>query len=79
MTHPLLNPDSPHYQLWSGKESIEVIESTLSTEELISGCKFNILKYRLRIGKKDDIEKDMQKIKTYEAYLAYLQQKAGHA
>lgn len=77
--HPLLNPNSTHYQLWSGVESIELIESYLTVDELIGACKFNILKYRLRIGKKDDLEKDMTKIKTYEDYLAYLQAKQGHA
>ena len=79
MSHPLKNPNSPHYQLWSGAESIEVIENYLSTDELIGACKFNILKYRLRIGKKGNPESDLKKIKTYDDYLAFLQAKRGKA
>ena len=76
--HPLLNPESTHYQLWAGTESIEMIERMFSDEELIAWCKITITQYRLRIGKKDSVESDIKKIKTYEAYLDYLQTKVGH-
>lgn len=75
--HPLKNPESKHYELWEGCESIEVLEATLSIDELIGWCKGNILKYRLRIGHKDDPLKEIKKIMTYENYLAYLFQKKG--
>jgi len=56
MNHPLKNPKSPHYHIYDGLEGIEVIERVLSKEELISACKFNILKYQLRLGKKGNAD-----------------------
>lgn len=73
--HPLKNPESKHYQLWDEMESIEVLESIMTQNELIGWCKGNILKYRLRIGHKDDPLKEIQKIMTYENYLKYLLEK----
>lgn len=78
--HPLKNPESKHYELWLGCESIEVLEATLSIDELIGWCKGNILKYRLRVSKKGDEKdwlSDLKKIMTYENYLVYLFQKKG--
>ena len=54
-------------------EVIELIEKVLTKEELIGACKFNILKYRLRVGNKDEIGKELQKIKDYENYLKFLE------
>lgn len=70
--HPLKNPDSKHYELWEGYESIEALEAIMTKEELIGWCKGNILKYRLRIGKKDDPRAEVRKIITYEKYLKQL-------
>lgn len=71
--HPLKNKASKHYELWNDLEVIELIEKVLTKEELIGACKFNILKYRLRIGNKDDAVKELQKIKDYENYLSFLE------
>ena len=73
MDHPLKDPKSPHYQLWQGLEGIDVLEKALSRQERIAWAKGNILKYRLRIGKKGDPLRDLEKIQHYEAYLAYLE------
>lgn len=73
--HPLKNKSSKHYELWKDLEVIELIEKVLTKEELIGACKFNILKYRLRIGNKDDELKELQKIKDYENYLKFLESK----
>jgi len=78
MNHPLLNPDSKHYELWTGCEAVEMMERMFNTDELIAWCKCTIMKYRLRVGKKDSIESDTKKIKTYEDYLEFLQAKQGH-
>ena len=75
LTHPLKNKASKHYELWNDLEVIELIEKVLTTEELIGACKFNILKYRLRIGNKDDEIKELQKVKDYENYLKFLEGK----
>lgn len=66
------NPNSTHYHLWDGMESIDVIKKTLALYEYIGWLKGNILKYQLRMGKKDDIEKEKMKIKTYQDELNYI-------
>lgn len=73
LKHPLKNEASKHYELWKDLEVIELIEKVLTKEELIGACKFNILKYRLRIGNKDDELKELSKVKDYENYLKFLE------
>lgn len=75
--HPLLNPDSPHYSMVDGIESIERMEQMYTVEELMVWAKITAMKYRLRIGKKDDVSKESKKIETYEAYYSYLKGKAN--
>ena len=60
-----------HYELWPGTEAWDVMVATLSYEELVGFLKGNILKYQLRLGKKEgeSIEKDLQKINTYKQIL----------
>ena len=73
--HPILNPDSPHYAMPGGKEAIEHLEAMYQPEELMAWAKITAMKYRLRIGKKDDPIKEIEKIRTYEAYYEYLSSK----
>ena len=73
--HPLLNPESKHYNMFDGKEAIEILESIMTTVELKAWCRGNIYKYRLRLGNKDDVSKEIKKIQTYEAYYEYLENK----
>lgn len=70
--HPLLNPDSKHYEMIGGVQAIELLEAMYTVDELMAWAKLNAMKYRLRIGDKDDPEKEIAKIKTYEAYWRYL-------
>jgi len=70
--HPLLNPASPHYSMVDGVEAIERMEQMYSTEDLMAWAKISAMKYRLRIGGKDDVEKEAKKIATYEEYYKYL-------
>jgi len=72
MTHPLLNPDSTHYQMVDGIEAVERLEQMYTKEELATWAKITAMKYRLRIANKDAVEKEAQKIKTFEAYYTYL-------
>ena len=69
--HPLINSDSPHYKVVD-VEAIELMEKIFTVEELKAWAKITAMKYRLRIGKKDNIEKEVKKIKTYEKYYDYL-------
>ncbi len=73
--HPLLNKDSSHYSMVDGVEAIERMEQMYSIEELMIWAKMTAMKYRLRIGKKDDVSKEAKKIKTYEDYYEYLKSK----
>lgn len=61
----LINEKAKHYEILPGLESIDVIKRVLTKEEYIGALKFNILKYQLRLGKKDSIEKDQEKIQDY--------------
>lgn len=55
-----------HYQIIDGMESIDMIASAM-TEEMFKGfCLGNILKYRIRAGKKDKLQQDIDKANYYE-------------
>jgi hypothetical protein len=69
----LKNPKSTYYEVYNGLESIDVIELILTKEELIGALKYNILKYQLRLGKKDNIQKEIEKIEDYKQALKKLQ------
>ncbi len=63
------NPLSKHYELWNDLEAIDVIKAMLTPEEYNGFLKGNILKYQLRLGKKDNVDKELAKIKDYQAEL----------
>ncbi|AWN07188.1 nucleotide kinase [Klebsiella phage KP32_isolate 196] len=57
-----------HYRLFEGVEAIEVIARSMTQEMFKGYCLGNILKYRLRAGKKSELatlEKDMAKAAFY--------------
>lgn len=70
--HPLLNPESKHYQMVDGIESVERLEQMFTFHEMKIWAKITAMKYRMRIGNKDDVTKEVQKIKDYEAYYRFL-------
>ena len=55
-----------HYVLWEDYQAIDLIKNVLTYEEYKGYLKGNLLKYRLRAGKKDDAEKDLKKAMDYE-------------
>ena len=60
-----------HYMLFAdGMESFDVIRKTLTLEEYIGFLKGNILKYRLRAGKKGDASICIAKSDWYADKLA---------
>lgn len=62
-----------HYEVFPGVEAIEIIAASMTKEEWAGYCKGNMLKYRLRAGKKDALEQDIAKAQTYvELYDKYL-------
>jgi len=73
--HPLLNPDSKHYAMFDDVEAIARLEQMFSAEELMVWAKITSFKYRLRIGHKDDVFKELTKILGYEEYYGYLKGK----
>ena len=63
------NPNSKHYELWENFEAIDVIKLVLTDEEYKVFLKGNILKYQLRLGKKDEVSKEIEKIEDYKREL----------
>ena len=57
--------ENKHHLIWGDTQSIELIEDFLSKEEYIGFLKGQILKYQLRLGKKDDVAKELKKIQDY--------------
>lgn len=58
-----------HYQVFDGVESIEVIARSMTVSEFRGFCLGNVLKYRLRAGKKSELatmEKDLKKAAFYQ-------------
>lgn len=54
-----------HYQIIDGIESIDIIARSMTVEQFKGFCIGNILKYRLRAGKKDALEQDIAKANEY--------------
>lgn len=55
-----------HYQVFPDKEAIEIIASSMTTEQFYGYCLGNFLKYRLRIGAKDDVQQELGKSNKYK-------------
>lgn len=57
-----------HYALFDGIEAIEIIARSMTVEMFRGYCLGNIMKYRLRAGKKSELayaEKDLAKANFY--------------
>ena len=54
-------------------EPIQVMQKMFTKEVLSGFLKGNILKYRLRLGHKDEVQKELNKIRVYETWLAQLE------
>ena len=57
--------ENKHHILWGDTQSIELIKEFLTHDEYKGFLKGNILKYQLRLGKKDGVVKELAKIKDY--------------
>ena len=55
-----------HYQVFADKEAIEIIASSMTTEQFYGYCLGNFLKYRLRIGAKDEVQQELGKSNKYK-------------
>lgn len=55
-----------HYQIIEGIESIDIIARSMTVEQFRGFCLGNILKYRIRAGKKDALEQDIAKANEYK-------------
>lgn len=58
-----------HYQVFDSVESIEIIARSMTVSEFRGFCMGNVLKYRLRAGKKSELatmEKDLNKASFYQ-------------
>lgn len=57
-----------HYTAGS-KEVIDIAHEALTEDEFTGAMKLNIIKYTLRVGKKDDPQQEMGKVANYADYL----------
>ena len=55
-----------HYQIIDGIESIDLIACGMTLEMWRGFCLGNIMKYRIRAGKKGDLQQDIDKANYYE-------------
>ena len=55
-----------HYQVFPDKEAIAIIASSMTTEQFYGYCLGNFLKYRLRIGAKDEVQQELGKSNKYK-------------
>ena len=55
-----------HYQVFPDKEAIEIIASSMAFEQFYGYCLGNFLKYRLRIGAKDEVQQELGKSNKYK-------------
>lgn len=53
-----------HYDIL-GIEAIEIIARSSTVAEFKGFCRGNIIKYRLRVGKKDDVQTELAKADKY--------------
>lgn len=60
------NPKSKHYELWDDFQVIDAIKALLTPEEFLGFLKGNMIKYRLRAGKKGSVLEDIEKAIDYE-------------
>jgi hypothetical protein len=63
------NSNAVHYELWNGFEAIDIIKDVLTEDEYKGYLKGNILKYQLRLGKKDAVSNEIDKIQDYRREL----------
>ena len=64
MSDNVRNPK--HYQIIEGVESIELIARSMTQEQWKCFCLGNIMKYRIRAGKKDALDQDIAKADFYK-------------
>lgn len=60
------------YQLPNGKEALDVIRSELGDPEFLAWCKGQVIKYRLRAGRKPGTD-DAAKERFYAQMIAHLE------
>jgi len=72
MKHPLINPDSSHYDS-TAKSAIEEFEETYSIEELLAWSKLTKAKYdHPARAAKGQVESDKRKSETFSNYMKLL-------
>ena len=59
----------PAHYMNGQKELIDIMHELLTPEEFTGAMKFNIIKYTLRVGKKDEPQQEMDKVANYADYL----------
>lgn len=69
--------NASHYKA-NRVQTMFLFEQTFGTQALMTFCEMNALKYRLRLGHKEQpLEQELTKAKWYETYAALLFKKLG--
>jgi hypothetical protein len=55
-----------HYDIIDDFTALEMIARSSTVEEFRGFCKGNIIKYRMRVGKKDDVTQEVAKAENYK-------------
>ena len=73
MKHPLINPDSAHYDSWGGEPAIARFERNYTVGELMAWARLNFAKYSDPAREaKGQIHSDKKKAATFLAYYNFL-------
>jgi hypothetical protein len=63
-----------HYNNGVFEEVLEMMKKLFPIQDVLAFCKLNAFKYRMRLGYKDDAQKDIQKALQYEEIFRKLKQ-----
>ena len=68
INHAVNSPS--HYSLFEDVEAIQLIASSMTVVEFRGYCFGNLLKYRARVGGKDDVNQEIGKANKYKELFA---------
>ncbi|MBE0469579.1 MAG: DUF3310 domain-containing protein [Methyloprofundus sp.] len=69
--HPLMNENAKHYDVL-GVQTITQLEKLFTREELRTWAKITYYKYMFRLGKKDAVGKELEKMENFKNYYEFL-------
>ena len=59
-----------HYDLGGGTDALDVMRGCMTEEQYVGFLRGNVIKYAVRLGRKDSLESDAAKLVDYAEKLA---------